>query len=244
MSARRVIAALAALGLSACAPAPPRDAAAVESLGMQAAQTHQPEALRHLAHWAEAGGPFAPVAARELGLALARDPAQSAQAQRWLTRAAEAGDPEAAYALGEARRSGGLGWQPDPAAARPWFERAMQAGHAGATLALALAARNGEAQPRDARRAVALLQLAARRGSARAMYLLSQAYAQGEGTSPDAALARHWLEQAAEQHLPAAMQDWALALEDGRLGVPQDAQAAREQWREAAEERRNRWTMR
>ena len=63
----------------------------------------------------------------------------------------------------------------------------------------------------------------------------------GEGTAPDLALARHWLEQAAERHHPPAMQDWALALEDGRLGVTRDAEAAREQWREAGEERRNRW---
>lgn len=211
---------------------------------MQAAQTHRPEALQRLARWAEAGGPLAPLAARELGLALARDAAQADEAVRWLTRAAEAGDAEAAFTLGEAHRGGGLGWRPDAAAARPWFARAMQAGHAGATLALALAARNGDGVPRDARQCVSLLELAARRGNARAMYLLSQAYAQGEGTPPDAGLARHWLEQAAEQHLPAAMQDWALALEDGRLGVQLDAQAAREQWREAAEERRNRWNVR
>lgn len=244
MRQRLVIVALAAAALSACAPAPPRDAAAVESLGMRAAQTRQPEALQRLARWAEAGGPLAPVAARELGLALARDSAQAAEARRWLTQAAEAGDAEAAFTLGEAHRSGGLGWRPDAAAARPWFERAMQAGHAGATLALALAARNGDGEARDARRALLLLEQSARRGNARAMYLLSQAYAQGEGTAPDPALARHWLEQAAEQHLPAAMQDWALALEDGRLGVQPDAQAAREQWREAAEERRNRWNAR
>lgn len=243
MNPRLFIAALALVGLSACAPAPPRDAAAVESVGLLAAQTRQREALERLAHWAEAGGPLAPVAARELGLALAQRPAEATQARRWLTLAAEAGDAEASYTLGEARRSGGLGWQPDPTAARPWFVRAMQSGHAGATLALALGARNGDGEPRDARRSVALLQLAAQRGSARAMYLLSQAYDQGIGTAPDAALARHWLEQAAEQHLPAAMQDWALALEDGRLGVQPDAKAAQEQWREAAEERRNRWTM-
>jgi hypothetical protein len=232
------------VSLSACAPAPPRDAAAVESLGMQATQTRRPQALQRLASWADAGGPLAALAARELGLALARDPAQLDAAARWLTRAALAGDAQAAYTLGEAHRCGGLGWRPDPAAARPWFERATQAGHAGATLALALAARNGDGEPRDARRSLALLDLAARRGDARAMYLLSQVYAQGEGTAPDAALARHWLEQAAEQHLPAAMQDWALALEDGRLGVQPDAQAAREQWREAGEERRNRWNVR
>ncbi|TNY07743.1 tetratricopeptide repeat protein, partial [Escherichia coli] len=87
------------------------------------------------------------------------------------------------------------------------------------------------AQPRDPVAALALLQRASRAGSAQAMYLLSQAYAQGEGTAPDLALARHWLEQAAERHHPPAMQDRALALEDGRLGVTRDAEAAREQWR-------------
>ena len=239
---RSTLCLLLAGALAGCAPDLPRNAAAVESLGMRAAQTHAPDALATLQSWAErAPAELAPVAARELGLALATDPARSPEAVRWLTHAALAGDAPSAYALGEAHRRGGLGWAPDAAAARPWFDRASRAGHAEATLALARAARNGDAEPRDPVRAFALLQQASPGGSATAMYLLSQAYAQGEGTAADADLARHWLEQAAEQHLPAAMQDWALALGDGRLGVTPDAQAASEQWREAREERRNRW---
>ncbi|MBA4216424.1 MAG: sel1 repeat family protein [Roseateles sp.] len=242
MRPRLVATGLLALALAACTPAAPRDAAAVEALGMQAAQTRDAGALRTLQHWAGAApAPLNALAARELGLALAADPAQADQARRWLTQAASAGDAEAAWTLGDAQRRGGLGWTPDPAAARPWFERAAAAEHPAALLALARAARNGEAQPRDPVAALALLQRASRAGSAQAMYLLSQAYAQGEGTAPDLALARHWLEQAAERHHPPAMQDWALALEDGRLGVTRDAEAAREQWREAGEERRNRW---
>ncbi len=230
------------VALAACAPAPPRDAAAVESLGMRALQTGDDAALRTLQHWAEQGrAGLATLSARELGLALAADPTRGPEAVRWLTRAAEAGDAQAAYALGDAHRRGALGWTPDAAAARPWLLRAAAAEHPAALLALALAARNGDAEARDPARAFALLQRASRGGSAQAMYLLSQTYATGEGTAPDAGLARHWLEQAAEQHHPAAMQDWALALEDGRLGVARDAQAAREQWREAGEERRNRW---
>lgn len=238
-------AAAAAAGLCGCVPPAPQSAAEVENLGMHAAQTQDAQDLRTLALWARPQtGPLAPVAARELGLALARQPEQAEAAQRSLTEAAQAGDAEAAYTLGEAHRNGGLGWAADAVAARPWFLMAERAGHAGATLALARAARNGDGEPRDLVRGFRLLQLASLRGNARAMYLLSQAYAQGEGTAPDAELARHWLEQSAELHLPAAMQDWALALEDGHWGVEPDAQAAREQWREASEERRNRWTAR
>jgi TPR repeat protein len=237
--------ALAALLLAGCARELPRDVAAVESVGMQAAQTGSPAARQTLARWAgNAEAPLAAVAARELGLALAREPGREREAGHWLARAAAAGDGEAAYTLAESYRFGGLGHAADATQARPWYLLAMRAGHAGAMLALARSARNGEGEPRDLARALALLQQASRRGSAQAMYLLAQAYADGEGTAPDAALARHWLEQAAEQHHPAAMQDWALALEDGRLGVAPDAQAAREQWREAGEERRNRWNLR
>ncbi len=230
-----------ALLLAACAPEPPRQSAEVESLGMQAVQTHDAAALRRLSAWAQAPGPFAPLAARELGLALAADPARHAEALRWLAQAAHGGDAEAAFTLGEAYRSGGLGCRHDDVAARRWFERAAEADHPAALLALARAARNGVGEPRDMGKAAGLLLRASRRGSGAAMYLLSQAYAAGEGVPADPAVARHWLEQAAEQHHPAAMQDWALALEEGRLGVPPDAQAAREQWREASEERRNRW---
>jgi TPR repeat protein len=233
--------ALAAV-LAGCAPELPRDAAAVESVGMRAAQTRDGESLRTLASWAErAPAALATPAARELGLALAPDPSRAAEAVRWLTRAAEADDAEAAWTLGEAHRRGGLGWSPDAAAARPWLLRAASAEHPAALLALARAARNGDAEPRDPQRAFELLQRASRAGNAQAMYLLAQTYAEGEGTPADPALARHWLEQAAELHHPAAMQDWALALEDGRLGVTRDAAAARDQWREAGEERRNRW---
>lgn len=236
-------AALAAAALTACT-APPPDAAAVETLGMRVAQTHDAQALQRLRQWADGGGPLARVAARELGLALAGDATQSAQALRWLTRAAEAGDAEAAFTLGEAYRTGRLQCAVSASVARTWFQRAADAGHAGATLALALAARHGDTEPRDPRRAARLLQLAAHRGSARAMYLLSQAYAEGEGLERDHALARHWLAQSAELHFPPAMQDWALALEGGQLGVERDLQAANEQWREATEERRNRWNLR
>lgn len=204
MRACALAAVLSTAALTACV-APPPDAAAVESLGMRAAQTHAAPDLQRLRQWAEAGGPLARVAARELGLALAGDTARSADALHWLTQAAEAGDAEAAFTLGEAYRTGKLHCAMSAELARSWFARAADAGHAGAALALALAARNGDGEPRDARRAAGLLQLAARRGSARAMYLLSQAYAHGDGLEPDARIARHWLQQAAELHFPPAM---------------------------------------
>lgn len=246
MPARAAAAAFgAAILLTACSAALPTDTASIESVGMRAAQTGETASLQALEHWARAAKPpLAAVAARELGLALARLPGRERDAADWLARGALAGDAEAAFVVGEAHRRGGLGWLPDAAAARPWFERAAGLGHADAALALARAAANGEAQRADPVQAFEWLGVASRKGSAQAMYLLAQAYAQGQGTPPDEALARHWLEQAAELHHPAAMQDWALALEDGRLGVAPDAQAAREQWREAGEERRNRWNTR
>ena len=180
--------------LAACTPDLPREAAAVESLGMRAAQTGEPAALRRLEDWAGAApAPLAGVAARELGLALVHRTGQEVHARRWLSHAAKAGDAEAAYTLGEAQRQGGLGLSPDITAARPWYVRAAHAGHAEALLALARAARNGDGEPRDPARALALLQQASQGGSAQAMYLLSQTYAQGLVTAPDAKLARHWL---------------------------------------------------
>lgn len=235
---------IALLGLTACVGAakPPPDSATIESLGILASQAGQAEAKQQLRHWAEQG---LPIAQRELARSLLRgDSEAQQQGLDWLGRAALGGDAEAAYLQGEGLRLGRYGQRPDVTAAKPWLERAAELRHADAALALARLARNGEAGPRDAAAALRWLQLAAQGGNAQAMLLLSNAYAQGQGTVVDWRQARHWLEQAADRHFPAAIQAYALALENGELGLDKDPAQARELLMEASEERRNRWNTR
>lgn len=220
---------------------PPPDNAAMESLGILASQAQQPEAQATLRGWAEHGNA---VAQRELGVALLSTPGQSPEAIGLLERAALNGDAEAGFVLGDAWRLGRFGLQADAANARIWFERGARQGHADAALALARMARNGDAGARDDAAALHWLQTASERGNPQAMFLLSNAYAQGLGTPVVLDLARKWLEASADKHFPPAIQAYALALEDGALGFEPDRVAAAELMHEAEEERLNRWNMR
>ncbi|MGS0759165.1 sel1 repeat family protein, partial [Roseateles sp. GG27B] len=72
--------------------------------------------------------------------------------------------------------------------------------------------RNGEAGTRDEQQAVRWLRAAADWGNPQAMFLLSNAYTDGQGISVDLAQSRHWLEAAADRHFGPALQAYALAL--------------------------------
>ena len=215
--------------------------AVIESAGLQALHARSTDALAQLKTWAAQDKP---VAQRELALALLREPITHAEGLAWLARAAKAGDTEAGLEMGEAQRLGRYGLRPDNIAAWPWLAGAAQAGHADAALALARMAKNGDAGPKDSASALRWLQLASERGNAQAMFLLSNAYAHGQGTPVDLPKARQWLEAAADQHFTPALQAYALALEDGSLGLNKNTVLARELFAEAEQERRNHWNAR
>ena len=82
--------------------------------------------------------------------------------------------------------------------------------------------RNGAGVVRDSARAFALIDSAARDGLPAAMLIASSMLAAGEGTSRDVALARCWLEAAAELENPEAMQQLAMHLREGAPGYERD----------------------
>lgn len=101
------------------------------------------------------------------------------------------------------------------------------AGEVRAAFDLGRMYRNGIAVARDSRKAYLLIEAAARKRHAPAMFILSNMLAAGEGTAPDEAGARQWLEDAAELEYPEAMQQLALHLRGGALGfVPDEARSA------------------
>jgi hypothetical protein len=74
---------------------------------------------------------------------------------RRLVDAAEGGDPEAAFQLGNDDLKGPLGCAPDALSAAVWFRRAAEGGHRGAMAALAEALRTGHGLRRDPQEAEA-----------------------------------------------------------------------------------------
>jgi TPR repeat protein len=83
------------------------------------------------------------------------------------------------------------------------------------------------------------LGVAAQAGDAHAMFLLSNAYADGDGVPPDPRRARDLLERAADRDYPAAIQALALVKQTGDALTPKDAAEADQLLKEGAEHRRS-----
>jgi len=229
---------LLAASLGACTGEVAPDNARIESVGMLALHGRQPGAIAQLQAWAAAGRP---VAQRELALALASIPEQSAQAGAWLQKAAAAGDQEARFQLAQAFYQGSLGLKLDQAQAWSWYERAAASGNAKASFMLARMAKYGEGVPSDLKRSAKWLLEASVQGNAQAMFLLSNAYAAGEGVEQNQQLARDWLERSAAGDFPVAIQALAMSLESGDQHGERDQVRARHLIKEATDERSMRW---
>lgn len=225
--------------LSACSqPAPVIPAqAAIESVGMQASQSLNQQAIQQLQQWSEAGNP---VAQRELAIAL-KLRQQLPAALNWMEKAAQAGDQEAQFLLAELYYKGQPGFPADAAKAWHWYQAAAGKNNK-ASFMLARMAKYGEGRPASLSESVHWLQQSSAQGNAQAMFLLSNAYQSGEGIGADQKLAQHWLEAAAEGDYPPAIQTLALQL-DGRDHQQHDAQRARLLIKEATDERLLRWNQ-
>ncbi len=227
--------------LAACqrSSAPP-EAAQIEATAMKASQQGDRLAEQRLRDWAAQG---ATVARRELGLLYSTQPQLRREAMHALELAARSGDAQAAFALAELYRAGapGANLAPAPAAARPWYLQAALRQHARAALMLGLLYKNGEGVPRDAAQAAGWLTQASKLGNAHAMFLLSNAYMEGSGVARDAVRGRALLEQAAEHEYPPAIQELAMAVQQGDAYSEQDGLRASHLLKEATEHRHNNW---
>ncbi len=217
-----------------------QSATQIEALGLVAGPGRQNHALKKLVRISKSGNA---IAQRETGLTLIfhRNPPQQKDGVVWLLKAAEAGDAEAAFVLGEASRTGTLGQVQDSQTAAKYFEMAANRGHAKAALMIARMLKNGDGVERTPQQAAIWLMKAAEGGNPQAMLLLSNAFASGDGFPPSDEQAALWLEAAADKHYPPAIQALAYATEGGLLGLKRDSQLASELWKEAAEESRNHW---
>ncbi len=183
------------------------------------------------------------LASRALGQVLILRPDESSvkDGQRWLQRAAEAGDARANLLLGKLLLKGGPGVTSDALSARPWLEAAVRGGQPGGAHYLGLIFRQDfPGQPRAPEKALYWLGLAASAGIADSQFLLGQMLVTGDGVAPDAKRARAWFEAAAEQDHPEANLELLMAYSRNELGLKRSTEAEARQWMEAQHSLRHR----
>lgn len=142
-----------------------------------------------------------------------------------LTRAAEAGDPEAQHKLGVCYAYG-RGVPRDWTRAAGWYRAAAEQGHAAAQKDLGVCCARGRGVPKDWGQAVVWYRRAAENGDARAQHNLAQRYYRGEGVGQSFQQAADWFRKAAEQGYAWSQYKLAACYAAGD-GVRQD-------WRQAA----------
>ena len=148
-------------------------------------------------------------------------------------RAAERGDPEAMFKLGNCYKEG-RGVPADAGEAAQWYRRAAEAGHAKAMYSTAVCFWNGNGLPKDKALAAQWAQKAADAGNANGMNLLGMCYMEGQGFPKSRAEAARWYRQGAEAASPLAMHSFGVCLWKGQ-GIPKDATSAQQWIRKAAD---------
>ena len=151
------------------AAAPQRDPVATDYVEtVRGVETRQPGALSHLKVLAEGGwAPAQVYLARLYETGQAGVVQNLAEARRWTTRAADAGDPPAMHNLALYYFRGEGGPQ-DAAAAAQWFKKAAQRGVVDSQYNLGLLYQSGSGVPRDLAQAYRWFTAAANAGDAEA----------------------------------------------------------------------------
>jgi len=224
--------------LEACQRQQQPTSAEIETIGMKARQQNDGSAEKHLASWSAQN---MPVAQRELAILYKSRPNQRAAALRLFEQSARAGDPDAAFELGDMLRVGVVGVAPAPVAAVGWYAMAATRRHARAALILGMLYKNGDGVIRDDAHAAHWLDVSSQLGNPHAMFLLSNMVKEGQGSGKDPVRARYLLEQAAEHEYPPAIQELAMIVQLGDQYSAKDERHAGYLMKEATEHRHNNW---
>ena len=113
-------------------------------------------------------------------------------------RAAEQGDADAMYELGESYNYG-LGVEENGEQAVEWYRKAAELGHAGAMYGLGGCYYFGKGVEVNEEQAVEWYRKAAELGQTDAMHMLAECYSSGTGVRQDAREAAQWVRRAKEQ---------------------------------------------
>ncbi|WP_332877329.1 tetratricopeptide repeat protein [Massilia sp. S19_KUP03_FR1] len=224
--------------LAACQSQDKPTSAEIETIGMKARQQNDENARRSLVLWSSQN---MPVAQRELAILYKSGPSQRSAALRLFEQSARAGDPEAAFELGDMLRLGAVGVAPAPEASVAWYAMAAARKHAKAALMLGMLYKNGDGVVRDDAQAAYWLDESGKLGNPHAMFLLSNMYKEGQGRAKDLVRARYLLEQAAEHEYPPAIQELAMIVQLGDKFSAKNERHAGDLMKEATEHRHNNW---
>jgi uncharacterized protein len=150
--------------------------------------------------------------------------ANPSDGETWLRRAALAGDPEAAAALGDLHATGGN--LANNVEAASWLRRAAEAGHKGAARSLGLLYFAGAGVPRDPERGMQWFRISAAAGDGRARAELGNLALIGMGEEDDRVRSYKGFERAAALGDPVAAYNCAVCLSHGVGAARDDRQAA------------------
>lgn len=148
-------------------------------------------------------------AAFALGLMAARGEGQEVDipaAEKWWSKASDAGNPQAQFNLGYLYFKGAIGDKPDLAKARELWGKAAKQKHPDALFGIGIMQSNGAGGERDLEGAVKSFTAAANAGHPMAEYELGQAYMEGRGVPEDKKKGMQFLQKAASKGLPEARQ--------------------------------------
>jgi predicted DNA-binding transcriptional regulator AlpA len=129
----------------------------------------------------------------------AKDKSEHVTALRALHQAAELGDAQAQFLLGEIYSHGRGGVSLDQAEAMRWYRKAAEQGHAAAQFRLGVIYADGRIVVTDYDRAAHWICKAAEQGYPDAQNELGVMYQKGRGLVKDDGKAVHWYRRAAEQ---------------------------------------------
>jgi hypothetical protein len=151
-----------------------------------------------------------------------------------LEPAANKGDSEAAYLMGEVYRNGSQAYPMDMAKAAVWYRKGGELGDLSSMFQLGMQLLYGNGVDKDEAQAFTWFEKAARAGHTRAAYFAGDALMNGTGTAKDTARGIPYLRQAAEDGYRLAVVDYGYALDTGN-GVAEDDAAAFEWYRKGGE---------
>jgi len=147
-------------------------------------------------------------------------PQDHVQAAAWHRKAAEQGNAQAQYNLGDLYDHG-RGVPQDYAQAAFWYRKAAEQGNAASQFMLGDLYRQGQGVPQDYSQAAFWYRKSAEQGFAPAQYNLGLLYDKGQYVPQDYAQAALWYSKAAEQGVPDAQCILGAWYGMGQ-GVPQD----------------------
>ena len=177
-----------------------------------------------------------PVAQRVIGFMHLKGkgiPKNPQLAVRWLKAAADNGDANAMYRLGQMYDEGTGDAEPDLKTAVQWYEKAAAAGDRDAQFAMGCIHSMPKTRWTSDQKAAEMFEKAAEQGHDEAQYQLGMMLAYGQGVQRDPSRALYWLEKSCENGYQQAMVDLANMSFEGQV-LPKDFAKAAKWFTEAA----------